>query len=258
VKITILPPQEAPKQLTAQHRSKSLGEHFEAFMSVNNIRGFMDELCVEEPIVEEVAAMWLIVVWEVQYQRQVEAMRLYAEQQWLLERKATQEKKMAERAAKRALDTPVLKTAQVAQSMVRGTVAEADSQLFKTPLQQYDEAVKQARASGKMFDIASPKPLRDAEYRARLNELLADSEILISEAEMSDRMKTSPLRKHIVASRDFYSMRAVTPEQAKAIAQAYQESLAPVFVSTFDIQEFLMSSPKSEPTGAYRINPYLK
>jgi hypothetical protein len=168
---------------------------------------------------------------------------LYAEQQWLLERKATQEKKMAERAAKRLMDTP---------APFVGPVKPI------TPLEQYDEAVKQARASGKMFDIASSKPLRDAEYRARLNELLADSEILISEAEMSDRMKTSPLRKHIVASREFYSMRAVTPEQAKAIAQAYQESLAPVFVSTFDIQEFLMSSPKSEPTGAYRINPYLK
>lgn len=36
-----LPPQEAPKQLTARQVCESLGEHYEAFLAANNIKGWV-------------------------------------------------------------------------------------------------------------------------------------------------------------------------------------------------------------------------
>lgn len=41
VQITLLPPQEAVKQLTARYVINTLGEHATAFMNANNINGFL-------------------------------------------------------------------------------------------------------------------------------------------------------------------------------------------------------------------------
>ena len=254
MKYTILPPQATPKQVTAHYSAQSLGDHFQSFMSVNNIRGFMEDLCVEEPIVEEVAAMWLIVVWEMQYQRQVEAMRLYGIQQ-LAERREARIKARAER-IKPMQAAPVLKTGQVNQSvLVRGKSNDVDSQIFckpLTPLQQYEQSVK----SGRKYDVAEPEPFRDVEYRARRAAILAQAEVLLDKEVLNDSVNASPLRKHIVASRTFHSIRAVTPEQMKALAELHQQYIDETFVPTINIDEFLSNKPKSDPTSRSRINPY--
>jgi len=255
MKYTILPPQEAPKQLTAHYSAKSLGDHFDAFMSANNIRGYMEELCVEEPIVEEVAAMWLIIVWEIQYQRQVEALRLYGIQQ-LADRRQARIKERTERIS--AMQTkpavPVLKTKQVMQSLVRGVAADTDPSVFKTPLDEYRQSIK----NGRMYDVADPVPLRDAEYRARLARILAAGELLFDKAKLSDKMASPPWRKHVVATREFYPMVAVSVEQGKAIAEAYQKYVNDMFVVSPETERFMEHLPKAEPNGATRINPYLK
>lgn len=41
IEIMTLPPQEAPKQLTARQVCESLGEHYEAFLAANNIKGWI-------------------------------------------------------------------------------------------------------------------------------------------------------------------------------------------------------------------------
>jgi hypothetical protein len=43
VEVTVLPPQEADKQLTAKYVIKTLGEHAQAFMLANNINGFLED-----------------------------------------------------------------------------------------------------------------------------------------------------------------------------------------------------------------------
>jgi hypothetical protein len=43
VEITEIPPQEEPKQLTVRAVSKTLGEHFAAFLAANNLNGYMDD-----------------------------------------------------------------------------------------------------------------------------------------------------------------------------------------------------------------------
>jgi hypothetical protein len=43
VDITILPPEDAPPQLTARYVIGSLGEHWAAFLAANNISGWVQD-----------------------------------------------------------------------------------------------------------------------------------------------------------------------------------------------------------------------
>lgn len=61
-KITILPPQKAPRTLTANRGIPNLGEHKLAFLNANNRSGWMMDDIPEEPIAEHLAALWLIVI----------------------------------------------------------------------------------------------------------------------------------------------------------------------------------------------------
>ncbi|EPZ4269914.1 hypothetical protein ACXNAO_006897, partial [Pseudomonas aeruginosa] len=38
-----LPPEELPKQITARHVTRSLGQHLEAFLAANNLQGWKAE-----------------------------------------------------------------------------------------------------------------------------------------------------------------------------------------------------------------------
>lgn len=59
LKITILPPQKAPKQLSVRKAISSLGEHCMAFLNANNKKGFMVDETPEEPIEELMVMLFL-------------------------------------------------------------------------------------------------------------------------------------------------------------------------------------------------------
>lgn len=58
-KITILPPQKAPKLLTVRKAISSLGEHCMAFLNTNNKKGFLVDETPEEPVEELMVMMFL-------------------------------------------------------------------------------------------------------------------------------------------------------------------------------------------------------
>lgn len=304
MKFTLLPPQEAPKGYTAFRRSRSLGEHMQGFLGANNIRDFLDDLQMEEPIIEEVAAMWLIVVSDNINWRQEEAMKMYRQQQWFERqaKRASQRKKLTlpKKDVKRATVSVELQQSKRPQmTKTRPTPSEEfqqyaaqSSRIYDTvkrppanSLSPNDEYLRAKRRGMKAYDVAYPnaiptfynEPLRDSEYRSRLEAILSESELLIAKEGQLDQQlcvrgvidekdvhifHETISRRYVVATRSFESMRAVTAEQARAIAENYQKSIDEGFQLSPEVERLnnmlYKAPPKSDPTGHYRLNPHLK
>lgn len=258
MKFTLLPPQEAPKGYTAFRRSQSLGEHMQGFLSANNIRDFLDDLQMEEPIIEEVAAMWLIVVSDNINWRQEEAMKMYRQQQWF------------ERQAKRAKERKKLTLPKKAVKRPAVSVELQQSKrppMTKTRPTPSEEFQQYAAQSRRIYDTVKRPPANslspnDEYLRAKRRGMRAYD---VAEPNDTPTFYNEPmwlLLARLSPDVQFESMRAVTAEQARAIAENYQKSIDEGFQLSPEVERLnnmlYKAPPKSDPTGHYRLNPHLK
>lgn len=273
MKYTLLPTQPIPKQLTAHRRPANLGEHQAAFLNSNNRYGFQVDAIPEEPIVDEMVALFLTVLYNLPKLSRVERQQEMAKHHrkmlsagyemrsgvYVKVKTFTEEDYEQARQAKRR----VIKKSQVEQMLVRATPLQEFEAAMRDPKWQkpweHEAYHEEHRRKVAEYADANPNhpgifrkhiyatrtnfsyraevgPLRDDEYRSRLDKLL-------SELEQQSNIKDPTLRK------------LVTMEKADRLLK---EQLSQ-FTSTLDIDEFLNQSiaPKSDPTGHHRINPYL-
>jgi hypothetical protein len=251
IKYTVLPPQATPKGLTAHRRPPNLGEHQLAFLNSNNRYGFQVDEIPEEPIVDEMAALFLTVLYNLpklsRFERQQEMAKHhrkmlsagYAMQGgvYVKVKTLTEEDYARARQAKHGL----IKRNQLQQMLVRPSVLQEFEAAKRDPRWQqpwnhaeYHEALSRKHIyATRTFEPTAAK-LHAKEHQTRLDKLL-------DELDQQSNIKNPILR------------RLVSLEKAACVLASNE------FVATFDIDEFLNApiTPKSEPTGHHRINPYL-
>jgi hypothetical protein len=256
MKYTFLPPQPAPPQLTAYRRPVSLGEHQAAFLNATNRYGFQVDEIPDEPIVDEMAALFLTVLYNLPKLSRVERQQEMAKHHrkmlsagyemqggvYVRVKTFTEEEYEQARRDKRR----VVKVSQAQQMLVRATPLQELEATKRDPRWQqpwnhaaYHEGIRKhiyATRTHFSYQAVTPEKLYDEKHRSRLDKL-------IDEMEQESNIKNSTLR------------RLVAIEKA---GRMLSDQLSQ-FTTTINIEEFLDQPliPKSDPSGHRRINPYL-
>lgn len=268
MKYTILPPQKGPNLPTVFRRPRSLGEHQAAFLNANNRFGFQVDELPEEPVVEEVAAMWLTVVNNLPKVSKDERQREAAKHRVKMLNAGykmrggvyVKVKTLTEEDYEHARQEKLKKAKEDKQKRFTPVVLQEYRKALRDPKWQkpweHEAYHEEHRRKVEAYAVANPDhpgvfrkhivatrthfsyqatPLRGDEYRTRLDKLLSD-------LEQQSNIQNPTLRK------------MVAMEKADRILKEQLSQFTP----TFNIDEFLNpSEPKSDPTGQHRINPYL-
>jgi hypothetical protein len=242
--------------MSAYRRPANLGEHQAAFLNSNNRYGFQVDDIPEEPIVDEMAGLFLTVLYNMpklsRSERECEFVKHHRkmlnagyEMQggvYVKVKTLTEEDYEQARQAKRR----VVKESQLKQMLVRPTPLQEFEAAKRDPRWQrpwnhaaYHEGLRKhidATHADFSHQAVPSEELRSDEYRSRLDKL-------VDEFEQQSNIKHPTLRK------------LVATEKA---GQVLKEQLSR-FSTTFDIDEFLnqLLVPKSDSSGHQRINPYL-
>lgn len=191
IKYTILPPQKAPTLMSAYRRPASLGEHQAAFLNSNNRYGFQVDEIPEEPIVDEMAGLFLTVLYNLpklsrserkreaaqHYRKMVKAGFMFRNGVWV---------KQEPKPAPKFVPTP-----EIAAKYVKGMGELIDQLAGHNVMVRKHIVATRTHFSYKAEHIPGDK-LRDDEYQARLAKLRKDDPDFLFTINLDEMMFAIP------------------------------------------------------------------
>ncbi len=252
MKYTILPPQKTPKLETAHRRPANLGEHKAAFLNANNRLGFQSDEVSEEPVSEELAALFTTTLENAPKLSRAERKRGLSD--W---------HRKLHMAGYRRVDGVYVKTERAFGEPVKQlTPQELYEKSRRDPKWQQPWNYPAYHESMWRKHIVSTR--REFEFKAVLDKLLNDEYVTRREAlaPSIDKHNDEPKTRldKLLGKLDQQShiknpvlRRLVSLEKADRLLAERQFSVS------VEMQEFVDSvlGPKSDPNGHNRINPYL-